>query len=188
MKQFALEDRHNQQDLFTATASKMKINADAVEKDFWVCYMIDHLFNDSAFKDKFVFKGGTSLSKSYHVIERFSEDIDMVLDWTSVSDENSNPWEDRSNTKQDKYNKDMNAKAARFYRETLVPALNEELNEKMGGRDWVGVDPDDEMVINHWPIIRTTKLCLLGMQGIYMMSTVWETAMLKNRPLLKRNC
>jgi predicted nucleotidyltransferase component of viral defense system len=43
--------------------------------------MLDHLFPDCKYKDAFVFKGGTSLSKSYHVIERFSEDIDLILDW-----------------------------------------------------------------------------------------------------------
>lgn len=47
---------------------------------FWVCFMLDHLFHDCIYKDAFVFKGGTSLSKSYHVIERFSEDIDLILE------------------------------------------------------------------------------------------------------------
>lgn len=49
----------------------------------------------------FVFKGGTSLSKSYHVIERFSEDIDLILDWRKIINDEINPWEERSKTKQD---------------------------------------------------------------------------------------
>ncbi|WP_081811851.1 nucleotidyl transferase AbiEii/AbiGii toxin family protein [Butyrivibrio sp. AE3003] len=58
----------------------MKMHPSIVEKDFWVCFMLDHLFHDCIYKDAFVFKGGTSLSKSYHVIERFSEDIDLILE------------------------------------------------------------------------------------------------------------
>lgn len=53
-----------------------------------------------------MFKGGTSLSKSYHVIERFSEDIDLILDWRKLT-QDSNPWDERSKTKQDLYNKKM---------------------------------------------------------------------------------
>lgn len=68
-------------ELFQATAIKMGMLPNVVEKDFWVCFMLDHLFHDCQYKKAFVFKGGTSLSKSYHVIERFSEDIDLILDW-----------------------------------------------------------------------------------------------------------
>lgn len=53
-----------------------------------------------------MFKGGTSLSKSYHVIERFSEDIDLILDWRKLT-QDSNPWDERSKTKQDLYYKKM---------------------------------------------------------------------------------
>ena len=113
--------------LFTRTASEMNIHPAIVEKDFWVCFMLDHLFHDCKYKDAFVFKGGTSLSKAYHVIERFSEDIDLILDWRKVISDGSNPWNKRSKTKQDMYNKEINSAAALFYREQFVPALNSEL-------------------------------------------------------------
>lgn len=76
--------------------------------------MIDHLFHDCKYKNAFVFKGGTSLSKSYHVIERFSEDIDLILDWRKIVN-SVNPWEERSKTKQDQFNKRINTEAAKFY-------------------------------------------------------------------------
>lgn len=85
--------------LFTQTAEYKEMTPSIIEKDFWVCFMLDHLFNDSKFKDAFVFKGGTSLSKCYHVIERFSEDIDLILDWRKIIKDNSNPWEERSKTR-----------------------------------------------------------------------------------------
>ena len=40
----------------------MKLHPSIVEKDFWVCFMLDHLFHDSKYKDSFVFKGGASFS------------------------------------------------------------------------------------------------------------------------------
>ena len=119
MKNIALENDKNRKELFEATASKVGIRPDAVEKDFWICYMIDHLFNDSCFKEAFVFKGGTSLSKSYHAIERFSEDIDLILDWRKITNDETDPWSERSKTKQAQYNKQINSDAAAFYRDTL---------------------------------------------------------------------
>lgn len=147
MKSIAKLSNQDRQELFNATAINMGLQPDVIEKDFWVCYMLDHLFNDSSFNKYFVFKGGTSLSKSYHVIERFSEDIDLILDWRMVIKDNSNPWEVRSKTKQDIYNKQINKQAADFYKDILVPKLNEEISNKLGKGNWLQVDSDDEMII-----------------------------------------
>jgi predicted nucleotidyltransferase component of viral defense system len=118
-----------------------------VEKDFWVCFMLDHLFHDDMYKNAFVFKGGTSLSKSYRIIDRFSEDIDLILDWRKVIGD-SDPWGHRSKTKQDVYNKEINIAAADFYARELMPTLNRELSKKLGEGDWVEIDRNDPMVVN----------------------------------------
>lgn len=55
-----------------------------IEKDFWVCWTLDYLFHDSPWKEHLAFKGGTSLSKCFDLIHRFSEDIDLILDWRLV--------------------------------------------------------------------------------------------------------
>ena len=60
------------------TADQMGIPAVYVEKDYWVTYALSVLFNSVIGKD-IVFKGGTALSKCHHIIERFSEDIDLVV-------------------------------------------------------------------------------------------------------------
>lgn len=60
------------------TADQMKIPAIYVEKDYWVTYALCTIFNNEIGKDT-VFKGGTALSKCYNMIERFSEDIDLVV-------------------------------------------------------------------------------------------------------------
>lgn len=60
------------------TADQMNIPAIYVEKDYWVTYALFTIFNNEIGKDT-VFKGGTALSKCYNMIERFSEDIDLVV-------------------------------------------------------------------------------------------------------------
>lgn len=50
-----------------------------LEKDVWVVWALETLFT-SKFSDKLVFKGGTSLSKAYKMIDRFSEDVDLTYD------------------------------------------------------------------------------------------------------------
>jgi hypothetical protein len=60
------------------TANSMGISAIYVEKDYWLTYALYTVFNNEIGKDT-IFKGGTSLSKCYNMIDRFSEDIDLVV-------------------------------------------------------------------------------------------------------------
>src|SRR5277367_679099 len=59
-------------------AIRRNVSPVIMEKDFWVCWLLGILF-ESEFADSLVFKGGTSLSKVFGVIDRFSEDIDLSL-------------------------------------------------------------------------------------------------------------
>ncbi len=56
----------------------MNLQPEFVEKDYWVTYALFTIFNNEIGKET-VFKGGTALSKCYNMIERFSEDIDLVV-------------------------------------------------------------------------------------------------------------
>ena len=67
--------------LIRETAERMGLNPSAVEKDFWVVWVLGRLFASDLLADKILFKGGTSLSKVFGLIRRFSEDIDLILDW-----------------------------------------------------------------------------------------------------------
>ena len=144
MKEVAKLQIKDRMELFQATAISMGMQPNVIEKDFWVCFMLDHLFHDCKYKNAFVFKGGTSLSKSYHVIERFSEDIDLILDWRKIMNDEVNPWEERSKTKQDLFNKQINSEAAKFYKEELIPQLNSEMKEKLGDGEWM---PSHETIV-----------------------------------------
>lgn len=67
--------------VFESVAHSVPLPANALEKDFWVSVLLQVLFSLPMAKN-FVFKGGTSLSKGWHLIERFSEDIDIAVDRT----------------------------------------------------------------------------------------------------------
>lgn len=81
MRNIARLSDNDRRELFRNTADKMGLNDAIVEKDFWVCFTLDYLFHRSPWKESITFKGGTSLSKAFHLISRFSEDIDLILDW-----------------------------------------------------------------------------------------------------------
>lgn len=61
-----------------AASQHFNIREVYIEKDYWVTYILHNLAN-SSLKEKVVFKGGTSLSKVYRLIDRFSEDIDLSV-------------------------------------------------------------------------------------------------------------
>ena len=69
----------NKQSIFQEVAVKMRLPPTAVEKDWWVVRTLELVFA-SSIAPHTVFKGGTSLSKAWRLIDRFSEDIDLALD------------------------------------------------------------------------------------------------------------
>ena len=79
MRKFLHNERKNIDAAILNTARKKNLTPALVEKDLYVCYILDYLFNRFAYKNFLEFKGGTSLSKGYDLINRFSEDIDVVL-------------------------------------------------------------------------------------------------------------
>jgi len=108
-------------ELFEATSSELGLMKAAVEKDFWVCWLLKQIFDEQTLTEKLLFKGGTSLSKCFGLIERFSEDIDLILDWTLLTDED--PYEKRSNRQQDIFNKAMEAKAQAHIKDVMMPSI-----------------------------------------------------------------
>ena len=70
----------DRRDVFEQTARRLDTSPGYVEKDLWLCIVLDVLYNRlPARHPNLFFKGGTSLSKAFGLIERFSEDIDLVV-------------------------------------------------------------------------------------------------------------
>jgi predicted nucleotidyltransferase component of viral defense system len=83
--------------------------------------------SEPGLQDQMVFKGGTSLSKVYGLIDRFSEDIDLILDWRllayEIGERDGGGNAVVSRTRQSRFNEEMNAKAVGYIRETLLDQL-----------------------------------------------------------------
>jgi hypothetical protein len=78
-KKFLAASEKNRADAFLAASQRLGANAQYVEKDFWVCWTLDVLYHGlPSGGPRLLFKGGTSLSKGYGLINRFSEDIDIT--------------------------------------------------------------------------------------------------------------
>lgn len=132
MRDMARRPEKDRAELFRATAQAMRVHEAVAEKDFWVCWILDYLFHDSPWRDRIAFKGGTSLSKAYGTIERFSEDIDLILDWRLLGYSEHEPWEARSTTKQDAFGKEANQRTVEFLERDFAPALTRDLSDRVG--------------------------------------------------------
>lgn len=121
--------------VFEQTAIRIKLPVASVEKDFWVTEILNILFS-LPYAERMVFKGGTSLSKVWRVIRRFSEDIDIAIDRSMFGIEGDV-------TK--KQLKKLRKASSVFVRDTLANNLTEAA-EKAGLSDFVTIkaDPDGE--------------------------------------------
>jgi hypothetical protein len=127
MNKIANLPKQQRSELFSETATLMNTTNSIVEKDFWVVWTLDKIFSDDRLNKILMFKGGTSLSKVFNLIGRFSEDIDLILDWRLVSNENPLN-EQESKNKQVKFNEQINENAKVFIKDQLLPIFTQILS------------------------------------------------------------
>jgi len=127
MNKVAQLSKQERNELFKETATLMKTTNAIVEKDFWVVWTLNKLFSDDRLNKILMFKGGTSLSKVFDLIGRFSEDIDLILDWREITQDN--PLQDQpSKNRQVKFNEKINEDAKVYTKEILLPVISEILS------------------------------------------------------------
>ncbi len=129
-------------EVFTEAAAEKRTTPAIIEKDFWVTWLLGRLFEDAELSGLLMFKGGTSLSKVYHLIERFSEDIDLILNWKVLTDED--PLAQRSRSRQNQFNRQLDEQAKAY----IGGELFVQLIEVLGGMCVCEIDSDDLHVIN----------------------------------------
>jgi predicted nucleotidyltransferase component of viral defense system len=123
-KLLAMDDDRRRQ-IFEQTSAQMNLAEVAVEKDFWVCWTLDKLFRLPC-GQHLTFKGGTSLSKAWHLIERFSEDIDITIHRDALGFGGDNaPHAAPSKTQRRKRLKQLKAACERYIAGTLATELYE---------------------------------------------------------------
>lgn len=149
MREIARRPEKDRRDLFMATAQKMQVHQAIIEKDFWVCWVLDYLFQDSPWKDKMIFKGGTSLSKAYGAIQRFSEDVDLILDWSLLGHSEAEAFQDRSGKKQTEFCDGVRQQTVRFLRTEFTPSFRDDLRDLLGEN--AVITQEEQSVIIEYP-------------------------------------
>jgi Nucleotidyl transferase AbiEii toxin, Type IV TA system len=117
----------------------MRVDFTMVEKDFWVCWSLKSLFALPPGNPAMTFKGGTSLSKAYGLIDRFSEDIDVVTDpYFFIEKGLADPEEPGiSNTQREKRMKRLDVGCTAYIAEQLQPTLRTQFAARLGpSEEW----------------------------------------------------
>jgi hypothetical protein len=142
---------------FEGTATPRNMQAQIVEKDFWVCWTLRELFRLPAIGEHLIFKGGTSLSKVFKVIERFSEDIDVSIDRSFLGFGGSNEPEAGTSNKEKQRRIDaLKVACQQKIAQALLPALEGAIRAKVRqGERWVlrsdADDPDQQTLLFDYP-------------------------------------
>jgi len=146
MDKVAAMSQANRADLFRETASVMGLPPALVEKDFWVCWTLRQLFSIAQLRDCLMFKGGTSLSKVFGVIRRFSEDIDLAVDYAPLGfTGDRDPIAPMSRNKRDLLLQEMMKACHGFIAGPLLEAMKARWIERLGqpGPWTLAVSPRD---------------------------------------------
>ena len=125
--------------------ARMRLPAASVEKDFWVCWTLRELFNLPNIGPRLTFKGGTSLSKAWKLIERFSEDIDVVIDRDFLGyGGDASPEAAPSRKKRSQILGALRESCQAHIRDSLAPALSARIAQSLGPECWqLESDPAD---------------------------------------------
>lgn len=147
MDDFARMSVDDRRAFIEEAASRRDLTPTIIEKDFWVCWTLRRLMDCEELSGHLMFKGGTSLSKAYDIIHRFSEDIDLVISKTApMICEEASPMEEGISSSQIKKRTRRVKKAAQaFVADVIAPALAHEIETALGTSEgWEIIpDPDD---------------------------------------------
>jgi len=129
---------------FQQVDESMGLQAFSVEKDFWVCWTLRELFTLPGIGEHLTFKGGTSLSKAWKLIERFSEDIDLIVDKEPLGFGGDAAPDKAPSNKQRRLRLEALMAACReWVQGRLMPGLTERIQAALGDTGWkIEVDPD----------------------------------------------
>lgn len=159
MDEFAREAPPERSAVFGETGARRGVASIIIEKDFWVCWTLKRLFElQQADAPKLVFKGGTSLSKAYAAIRRFSEDIDLSFDRADLGyDGDRDPESKEISKKQSaKLIDELMIDVEKHLTGKLLPALRDSITAQLGESSKAGwsleIDGIDPQTLNfHYP-------------------------------------
>jgi hypothetical protein len=152
-------------DLFSASARKRGLTAEIIEKDFWVCWTLKRVFTLPDPPAGLLFKGGTSLSKVFGVIERFSEDVDLSFNRAELGfSGESDPLNAPTGKKRKHGLEALTETCQLVIREKLLPQLSMTFSAALGepaSTSWdvelAKDDPDGQTLLFHYPVANRSR-------------------------------
>lgn len=161
---------------FQETADRTNLPEAVVEKDFWVCWVLKQLFSIEPFAHRLLFKGGTSLSKIFRAIHRFSEDIDIAVDYSALgfTGDRDPRQPGISNTRRTKILAEMMTECRNYIHGEFVEALQARCREILPfeGAWAVEVDgTDPNAVLFRYPATATQRLAYVRPQVVLELGT-----------------
>lgn len=114
-----------------------------LEKDYWVCRTLGMIFSLPELSEHLLFKGGTSLSKVYRLIDRFSEDVDVSFHREYLGFGPDHDPEAAEGKEQRRRLDALQAACATCIREVLLPALRSALENSLAGEDKWSIEVDE---------------------------------------------
>ena len=152
MDQIARWPATDRADLFLAAASQRGITPAIMEKDFWVCWTLRRIFSLPDPPASLILKGGTSLSKVYGAIDRFSEDVDLALDRADLGfGGDDDPASAPSRKKAQQAVKALGQKCKEVVQGQLLTQLTQHFADALASRasQWsLTTDDDDPLTLN----------------------------------------
>lgn len=144
-------------EMFQRTTQATGMESVIVEKDFWVCWTLKELFGLPLIGEHLIFKGGTSLSKVFKVIERFSEDIDVSIDRGFLGFGGANePEAGASNKEKQRRIEALKVACQQKIAKELLPALEAAIQAKVRREEKWSLrsdadDPDQQTLLFEYP-------------------------------------
>ena len=157
MDNFVLLPHEEKRAYFETAAEKLRLIPELVEKDFWVCWILKELFSLKDIGKHITFKGGTSLSKVYKAIRRFSEDIDISIERSYLGYGGVNePDAGKSNKEKHRRIKGLQQSCQKIITDILLPELIKTIQEKLKKiNNWTikidPADPDKQTLLFQFP-------------------------------------
>lgn len=141
-------------------ADEVGVEPHIVEKDFWVCWTLKQIFESETLNKYLTFKGGTSLSKAYGIINRFSEDIDLTISKSAplLSELKSPMDDDISGKERQRRIAALKETAQKYVAEIILPILQDKVSAELGTKEgWKLVlddrDADNQTITFSYPRI-----------------------------------
>lgn len=146
MSKIHLLSRNERQIFMAEAAAALGIPFSIIEKDFWVVWTLERLFSLDELKTHLTFKGGTSLSKVFGVIDRFSEDIDVSIEKDFLGfNKDNDPEKAESKKKQRAAIEALSSSCSTYVQNKMLSDLKKNIAACLGTEDgWqLFVDPKD---------------------------------------------